>query len=90
MWLIQFVFSELVLLIVRNVVFGIPVLDIFNSSNESARVNFVLYGSILIQLITTYLTLYLWARIALSRNLVSRDWLEDALGKDICKYLGLS
>ncbi len=90
MWLTQLVLAEVAVLVARNIVFGLPLLDIFNSSNDPNRVNFVLYGSILFQLVTMYITLYLWARITLRKNLASREWLVEVLGEDIVRYLRIS
>jgi hypothetical protein len=88
MWLIQLVSTEVAVLVARNIVFGILLLlDILNSSNDPSRVNFVLYGSIFLQLITIYITLYLWTRITLRKKLASREWLVEMLGEDVVRYL---
>ena len=87
MWLIQLVSTEVAVLAAQNIFFGIPLRDIFKSSADPGHVNFVLYGSILLQLITMYITLYLWTRITLRKSLAFREWLVEMLGEDIVGYL---
>ncbi len=87
MWLVELIVSGLAVLVARNIIFGIPIFDIFNSSHDPSRVNFVLYGYIFFQLVTIYITLYIWVRIVLRKNLASRDWLVEMLGEDIVRYL---
>ena len=87
MWLIQLVVTEVAVLAAQNILFGIPLRDIFKSSTDPSHINFVLYGSILSQLVTMYITLHLWTRITLRKNLASREWLVEMLGEDIVRYL---
>ena len=87
MWLIQLVSTEVAVLAAQNIFFGIPLRDIFKSSTDPRHINFVLYGSIFLQLVTMYITVYLWARITLRKKLASREWLVEMLGEDIVRYL---
>ena len=87
MWLTELVVSQIAVLLARNIIFGIPLFDILNSSTDPGRVNFVLYGSVVVQVVSIYITVYIWVRIVLRKNWASRDWLVEMLGEDMVRYL---
>ena len=87
MWLAEVILSQVFVLGVQNVVFGVPIRDIFVSSTDPRHVNCMLYGSIIVQVVSIYITVYIWARIVLRKNWASRDWLVEMLGEDMVRYL---
>ena len=87
MWSFQLVLSGLVVLIIRNIVFDIPIVDIFNSGDSVIRGDFILVDYFMAVAFGTYATLFLWVRIVLKKNLASSVWLEEVLGEKLLRYL---
>ena len=87
MWSFQLVLSGLVVLIIRNIVFDIPIVDIFNSGDSVIRGDFILVDYFMAVAFGTYVTLFLWVRIVLKKNLASSVWLEEVLGEKLLRYL---